>query len=76
MAVLSRNVAVEALEALGLPTERAMSLRLEFDPACIVTATVTYAVEDKGLGQVLSLVKRRKYLDEQPERIPSNPTPL
>jgi hypothetical protein len=63
MATLSRNIGLAALEALGLPKEKCLSLTLEFEPDTIVVATVKYAPDLGPLESVVEMVRKLKPAD-------------
>lgn len=60
--VKSETVAVQVLKAFGLPSERCMSLTINFEHGHIVTVSTVYAAEQEGVDKMcetLSTVRLR-----------------
>lgn len=54
---MKKSAGVLALEALGLPTERCMSLRIDFEVNGLVRITTTYSGDHEGVLRVIELIR-------------------
>ncbi len=57
MAVLTQNVGVRVLEALGLATKNCRSLTIKFEPNDVVIATADYYPSEGGIFDMVEIVK-------------------
>lgn len=68
MATLAQPLGVKVLEALGLPTKNCLSVKLEFEPQSVMTATVVYAPDQEcvqGMVDILR-VSRMRAIEGEP----------
>lgn len=57
MATRPQPIGIKVLEALGLPTKNCLSVKVEFEPDSIVTATVVYAPDQEGVQGMVDILR-------------------
>lgn len=65
MAVLSQAIGTEVLQALGLPSKRVTSLKLEMKPDCVVSVDVTYCPEREQIEECFEVIKRYELVERE-----------